>query len=345
MKAVVKTKRGYGNIEVIDVPEPGVGPGEVKIEVKAAGVCGTDIHILHDAVKFLGRLPLVLGHEFSGLIAEVGPGVKGIEVGDRVTSEPTSSSCGRCRYCSSGAYNRCPERMIAGVRRDGAFTNFVVIRAESIHKLPDNVSFEAAAMTEPTAVCVHGLTEQARVSATDVVLISGPGTIGLLACQVARAEGATVIVSGMRPDQERLKLALKLGAARVVKVDEEDLQEVLLEMSEGYGVDMAVEAAGALASARACLKAICKGGTVVQLGLFGEDVPMDLDDLAWKEARYVGSFAQKRSAWQKALKLMGQGLVRQQPLVSSILPITEWREGFEKTEKKEAQKVLLTPVD
>ncbi len=345
MKAVVKTKRGHGNIMVQDVPEPRVGPGEVKIQVKAAGVCGTDVHILHDTVKFLGELPLVMGHEFSGVIAEVGSGVEGIAVGDRVTSEPTSSTCGRCRYCSSGAYNRCPERMIAGVRRDGAFTNYVVIRAESIHKLPDNVSFEAAAMSEPTAVCVHALTEQASVGATDVVLVSGPGTIGLLACQVARAEGATVIVSGTGADRARLKLARKLGATRVVNVEEEDLQEVLLAMTEGYGVDMAVEAAGALASARACLKAICKGGTVVQLGLFGEDVPMDLDDLAWKEAYYIGSFAQKRSAWEKAVRLMGQGLVRQEPLVSKILPLTQWEQGFEMTEKREAQKVLLTPVD
>ena len=149
---------------LLDVEEPHAGPGQVKVKIAHAGICGTDVHIASGAF-FHYFPPLVLGHEFSGEVVETGPGVEGIPLGARVTAEPTKSTCRVCPHCISGRYNRCEERDIAGVVSNGAFTDYVVTRAESIHRLPDNVSLKAAALSEPLAVCVHGMCEQCSVRA------------------------------------------------------------------------------------------------------------------------------------------------------------------------------------
>ena len=342
MKALVKTAKGPGRMEILDIEEPRTGPGQVKVKVVRAGICGTDVHIASG--EFFHYLPpLALGHEFAGTVAEVGEGVEGIAVGDRVTAEPTKSTCGTCLHCRSGAYNRCDKRDIAGVVSHGAFTDYVVTRAASVHKLPDSVSFTAAALTEPLAVCVHGVTEQCSLREGDLVLICGPGPIGLTCLQVARAFGARVVVAGTLGDVHRLSLAERLGAERTAMVEGEALRDFVADSTEGCGFDMAIEAAGAPAAFRTCLEFIRKGGQILQIGIPGRPVEVVMDQVAWKEVRIVGTFGQKDTAWRTAIRLMAEKRVDMEALVSDIVPLSEWESGFRLAGEGAGVKVLLDP--
>jgi L-iditol 2-dehydrogenase len=197
MKAIVKVAPGYGQVEVREIAEPIVQPGQVKIRVRAAGLCGTDIHIYKD--EFRAWPPVVLGHEVAGEIAEVGEGVSGLAPGQRVTTETYFSYCGHCRYCRAGQVNLCLERRSIGSAVNGGFTDFVVVPARNIHLLPDNVDFRAGALTEPLACVVHATLTTPTVAPGDVAVIAGPGPIGLLTLQVVKAAGARAMVLGLSP--------------------------------------------------------------------------------------------------------------------------------------------------
>lgn len=342
MKALVKRARGPGEMALLDVEEPRVGPGQVKVKIAHAGICGTDVHIASGEF-FHYFPPLVLGHEFSGEVMETGAGVEGIPQGARVTAEPTKSTCRVCPHCISGRYNRCEQRDIAGVVSNGAFTDFVVTRAESIYRLPDNVSLKAAALSEPLAVCVHGVCEQCSVREGDFVLVMGPGAIGLGCAQVALAHGARVMVAGAGKDSHRLALARSLGAEWTVNVEKENVLERALAVTNGWGVDLAVEAAGAPAAMEVCVEAVRKGGEILQVGLPGAPVPVDMDRLAFKEIRLIGTFGQKRSAWLLALELLEAGRVDAEAMVSDMLPLDAWERGFDIMARGAGLKVLLTP--
>jgi len=191
VKAVVKTAPGVGHVEVCEIDEPSVPPGHVKIAVRAAGICGTDLHIYHD--EFRSFPPVVLGHEVAGDVVEVGPGVENVRIGERVTTETYVSTCGRCHACRAGRVNLCPERRSIGSGAHGGFTSYLVVPGGNIHSLPKGTSYLAGALTEPLACVVHGALELPRVTPGDIAVVSGPGTIGLLTMQVVRAAGAPLL--------------------------------------------------------------------------------------------------------------------------------------------------------
>ena len=343
MKGLMKTRTGPGFVEVRDIPEPRPGPGEVMIEVKAAGICGTDLHIWKDEYKSVP--PMVMGHEGSGIIAALGEGVQNLAVGDRVTLETFARFCGRCFHCKQGRPNLCPERASIGTHLNGFFTKYLVIRASAVHRLPDNVSFWAGALSEPLACCVHGILERTPISAGDWVLVSGPGTIGLLSLQLAKADGGKVIVLGTDKDEERLALAKELGADEAINVQRDNPAPTVQERTEGLGADVAIQCAGAAASFNQCAKLLRRGGRISQGGLFGKPVEVDLELVAMKELEVIGFFSHVPSAWDRGLRLMGEGKVRTEPLVSHRLPLSQWQKGFELMEKGVGLKVLLTPED
>lgn len=341
MKALVKYATGIGNVGIREVPDPSPGPGEVKIEIKAAGICGTDMHIYYDEFKTIP--PVVMGHELSGVVVEVGPGVSRCKVGDRVTAETYASTCMKCRYCRSGEYNLCPSRMSIGSKVNGAFAKYLVIREENIHKLPENLDFEAAALTEPLACCVHAVIEETSIRSGDVVVISGPGIIGLLCMQLAKAGGGIVIVCGTRQDESRLELARKLGADRTVNVESEDVQAVVESLTDGYGADVVIECAGAGPSAQACIEMVRRKGRYAQVGLFGKPVEFDLEQVAYKELIVTGGNASTRSSWERAIRLLEQGKVVTEPLITDKLPLSHWEEGFRRFQERKGGKILLIP--
>lgn len=324
-----------------DIPEPVPGPGEVKIEVKAAGICGTDLHILRNEYKH--TLPVVLGHEYSGIVAAVGERVQTCRVGERVVSLTAAVTCGHCEHCLSGIPMLCAERKSIGSGVDGAFAKYLVVQERLIKKIPGSVSLDAAALTEPLACVVHGLLEMGQIRAGDVALISGPGVIGLLSLQLARASGARVVVCGTPGDRGRLEIARSLGASEAVDVSAGDLAECIRRLTGGRGADVAIECSGAEKSAAQCLQLLRKRGRYMQMGLFGKPVAVDLDLLTYKEIQHSCSFASTHSSFEAALRLMDCGLVDPLPLVSARLPLESWQEGFRIMESKEGLKVLFYP--
>lgn len=337
MKALVKLAEN--KIELMDVPEPMPGPNQVKVMVKTAGICGSDIYG-YGAV----RPPVVLGHEVSGEIVKVGKGVKELKVGDRVTSETTDYICGRCRFCREGDYNLCPHRQGLGSKVNGAFAEYFVIRKESIHKLPQNVDFKSGALSEPLACAIHAVIEQAHVSKDEVVLILGPGPLGLLVTQVAKAQGAFVVICGIRGDESRLVLAKKLGADETVNLGSKNIGKFIRKLTDGYGVDVAFECSGAPRAVHLGLQLVRKKGRYVQAGILHQSVDLNLDQILFgKEIALIGSHTQKPSDWIKALKLMKEERVDLGSLVTDELPLSEWKEGFRRVREKSSIKVLLYP--
>jgi len=343
MKAVVKTARGPGNVEVRDVDEPTPPPGHVLIAVRAAGICGTDIHIYHD--EFRTWPPVVMGHEVAGEIAAVGAGVAGARVGDRVTTETYVSTCGVCRYCRAGRINLCPERRSIGSAVDGGFTSLLVVPERNVHRLPDGVSFLGGALTEPLACVVHGAIEQPRLAPRDVAVIAGPGAIGLLTLQVVKAAGLRVIMLGTSRDGRRLELARELGADAVYNVEEGDAhKEAIGDLTGGAGADIVYECSGAGLAAAMLLELVRRGGQYAQIGLFGKPIAWDLDQVCYKELSVTGSNASVPSAWDRALEFLAEGVVRTEPLISGVYPLTEWRAAFDAFEGRAGVKTVLQPV-
>jgi len=343
MKALVKFAAGNGNMEIRDVPEPSAGPGQVKISVEKTGICGSDLHIFHSDIAIPVRPPVVTGHEFAGTICGIGEGVSGWSIGDRVVSETAFSFCGACPACREGYYNLCPERRTLGYWYDGAFAPFVVVPAARLHRLPAGITLEDAALTEPLACIAHALFDLTTIAPADLVLVSGPGSVGLGALQMARAHGARVLVAGTRQDAPRLKAALGLGAERTVTVDEEPLAEAVREFSGGAGMDIVLECSGSGAAVDAGLQALRRRGQFTQIGLFGKAVSVNLELVCYREIRYTGSLGSRHSSWEKTLALMESGAVRARPLISDIMPLGNWAAAFEKFEKKEGLKLLLDP--
>src|ERR1700687_4480809 len=224
MRALVKYAPGDGNVDVLDVDEPTCGDEQVKVEVAFCGVCGTDIHVLHDT--FRNFPPVTLGHEFAGTVVEVGKNVQGVKIGERIAGlGATAVTCGQCRYCRSGHFIFCSNRRGMGHGVNGAFTRYVVMRPDQLYRIPENFSLEEAAMSEPFAAAVQAVTEIARVTAGDTVLVSGPGPIGLLCLKLLVAQGIKTIVAGAPGDDQRLEAAKRFGSAAVVNLGSEKLQD------------------------------------------------------------------------------------------------------------------------
>lgn len=342
MKAVVKAAPGDGNVELRDVPEPEAEPGQVKIAVRAAGICGTDLHIFHDEYKSFP--PVVLGHEVSGEVAEVGEGVERVRPGDRVTTETYFSTCGICRYCRAGRINLCLQRRSIGSGVNGGFTSYLIVPERNVHLLPPGVSFLAGALTEPLACVVHGALELPHLLPGDLAVIAGPGAIGLLTLQVVLAAGARAVMIGTEADSHRLEMAKTLGAEAILNVQVDDYRTVIDELTAGSGADIVYECSGADPAARMLLEVVRRGGQYAQIGLFGKSVSWNLDEVCFRELSVTGSNASVPSAWDRALDLMASGAVHTEPLISEVFPITEWRGAFELFERRAALKTVLQPV-
>lgn len=345
MKALVKYDSGPGNMELRDIPEPTPGQGQVKIKIAQAGICGSDLHIYHSDIAIPVRTPVVTGHEFSGVIAELGEGVEGWSVGDRVVSETAFHYCGSCDYCREGYYNLCMERKTLGYWFNGIFTNYTVVPAARLHRIPGNVSDISAAMTEPLACVCHAIYDLCKITAGDLVLISGPGAIGLMALQVAKAHGAIVVVSGTAVDHSRLGLAKTLGADYTVNLERENLEELIQGLSGGYGADVVLECSGAGPAVDAGLRLIKKRGYFTQIGLPGRKLEFDIEKVCYKELRFTGSLGSRNHSWRKALRLMASGKVKLEPLADTRLPLSQWKTAFERFERKDGCKFFLIPPE
>lgn len=343
MQALVKYAPGDGNVEIRDVPPPLCGEYGVKLQVEACGICGTDLHVYHDT--FRNFPPVILGHEFAGTVVEVGDSVASIKRGERhCVLGATAVTCGRCAYCRQGEFMFCRERRGMGHGVHGAFTREVVVRPDQLYRLPENVPTELGALVEPLAAAVHAVCEVSVVRSGDVALVSGPGPMGMLCFLLLAAEGVPTIVAGTTQDATRLALARRLGALAVVDVTAEDLGEVVRAHTDGRGVDVALECAGAAASARACLESLRPLGSYTQVGHFGKQVELNFDHVAFKQLNVRGSVGYTAETWSRTLRILQHGRLSVSEIITHRLPLERWREGFDLCESKQALKVLLLPA-
>ena len=330
-------------MDLADVDPPRPANGEVIVKVQYAGICGTDIHILHDLYP-KAIPPVTLGHEFSGIVLELGPNVEAWTVGDRVTVESAAEFCGVCEFCRSGQTQRCEKRQAFGSGSDGAFASFVVTRQDGLHRLPDHVSFEEGALCEPLACAIHAVMERSSVEPGKTALVTGPGPIGLLVLQVAKAVGATVVISGIQRDVQRLQRAERMGADHCIRIDQGDPNRLIHELTGGMGVDAAFECSGAEGALSDCLREVRKGGEIVQVGLFARPIELNYDEITFKEVQVKGSFTHNRRTWEKAIDLLRDRKVNLKTLISKEFPLDQWQEAFRLFERGEGLKYLLCPI-
>src|SRR5262249_46775841 len=293
-----------------------------------------DIHMWHEHQSWSIKLPLVLGHEFGGVVAQVGSEITGFKPDDRVVCETAASICGQCVYCLSGNYNLCPNRKGYGALADGAFTRYVLGGPQILHHVPDNVPFEHAALTEPICVAYNALVEKSLINPGDTVVIQGPGPIGMMALQVAKLRGAsTIVVLGMDSDEHRLEVAAQVGASHVLNVQREDPATVIRSLGDGFGADVVVDCTGISKALKQSLELVRPNGTITKIGWGPQPLDFSLDPLVAKAVTLQGSFSHTYPTWERVLSLLSSGQINLGPVLGGIYELKAWREAFTRMEQ------------
>jgi (R,R)-butanediol dehydrogenase/meso-butanediol dehydrogenase/diacetyl reductase len=352
----MKAARWHGrrDVRVEDVPVPTPGRGEVRLRVSLCGICGTDLEEYRHGplVIPVGRphgltgrqAPLTMGHEFTGVIEALGPGVDGLREGDRVAPDIVLF-CNACVFCRQHQYALCEKWAAIGLHTDGGLAEFVTVPAFACVRLPDSLSDAEAALVEPTEVAVRAV-NKAPPRLGDVVAVLGGGPIGLLTLQVSRAAGAGEVVL-IEPRPARRALALELGAAAALDPADRDWMEDLRRRAGGLGPDVVFECAGRSDSASLAIRMARKGGRIVLVGITGGQVPIDVLDLLIGEKTVIGTIQHHYDEdLPAAVRLLADGRVRGLPLVTGEIALCDVvRRGFEALTDPEQEhlKILVNP--
>jgi len=359
MKAAIWYGRRDVRIEDISEP-PAPGPGEVKIKVAWCGICGTDLHEytagpiftqVNEPHPVSGKMaPLVPGHEIAGTVVEVGPGVKTVKVGDRVTPN-TLLACWECHYCKRGLPQLCEKVGFIGCHSDGGFAEYVNVKVDTgmetilmIYKFPDNVSMEAGALVEPLTVGVEAV-RAGNLLLGETVAVIGAGTIGLSTIQAARAAGASQIIS-VEPAEIRRKFAKEVGATVVLNPEKEDVAKAAKELTNGLGVDCSFECVGAEAAMKSALDMIRNGGRAVVVGIFEKPALTDYFEVVLLDKKIIGSFGYT-DQHQITTALLADGRLQAEPLITGKIKLDELvTKGFEEllAHREKNIKILVSPT-
>ncbi len=343
MKAVVKKQPGAG-FELVDLPIPDPGPGEVLIQVKATALCGTDIHI-YDwnlwAQNARISLPLVAGHEAAGEVVALGEGVTGLKSGDRVAGE-THIPCGHCLQCQIGEQHICANLKLWGIHRDGCFAEYAVIPAVCARKIPAEIPFPVGAVLEPLGTAFRAAAESDVPGRTVVVIGCGP--IGLFAVGSAAMMGAGKVIA-IDISEFRLAGAKAMGATHVLNPEKDRLTEAILAMTGGYGADAIIEASGNVGAIKEAFKYLRKGGRFALVGLPGKVIELELgSEVVFKEAKLFGIHGRRMySTWQAMEGALASGKLDVAPVLTHELPLGEFEKAIQLAKSGQANKVILIP--
>lgn len=340
MRALRKQTPDATTLSIEDVPVPEPGPGQARIAVSAAGVCGTDLHIL--AGDYASRPPVTLGHEIAGRVDAVGEGVDADWIGVLVAPETAFETCGRCDWCRTARPMLCRDRLSLGSGVDGGFAGSVVVPASKLHRLPEWLDDRAAALLEPLACCCNSLFDPSVIEAGDRVVVSGPGPIGLLAAQLARVAGGRVIVVGTSGDAARLAVAERLGF-ETGAIDSPADREVLEAEASDRRIDVVVEASGAASAVRAALTWLRPRGTLVQMGLLSGEISVPFGEIVTRELRVRAGFGSSPASWLRAVKLVSERRIELEPLISAVLPLRDWPIALAAFDRRDGLKTVFDP--
>jgi len=322
--AVVLNSINDIRLEERKIPQP--GPKDVLVAIKTVGICGSDVHYwTHGRIgDFIVKSPMVLGHESSGVVEEIGSAVTDLKKGDRITLEP-GVPCRSCFFCKEGKYNLCPDmKFFATPPVDGSLANYITHPSDFCYKLPENVSFDEGALCEPLSVGIHACT-RAHVSLGSHVLITGAGPIGLMCMLAAKAAGATTIVL-VDIKEERLKVAKELGATATINATT-DVASELKNLGHGL-IDIAIECSGAESAVRTAIKTTKPGGVVVLVGLGPPEIKIPIVDAAVREVDIRGIF-RYANCYPKALDLIASGQINVKPLITHTYDLKDVVKAFE----------------
>lgn len=343
MPAVLQYDLKPHSVEVREINVPEIGEDDVLLQVGAVSVCGSDVHQYHGKQSWTVIPPVVLGHEFGGVVAQVGKRVKGFKEGDRVVSETAAEICGECMYCRTGAYNICPQRKGFGYGINGAMAQFVKVPARCLHHIPENLPFEKAALTEPCCVGYNCVIEKSKVKPGDTVVVLGPGPIGLLCAQMAKLAGAgTLIVAGLQSDAPRLESAKRLGAIPI-NLSNTDIVDYVHGIGDGLGAHLVVDAAGASAALKTALDIVRPAGQITKVGWGPQPLGFSIDPLVQKAVTLQGSFSHTFQNWEMVVSMLASGQIDLEPIISQVAPIQDWKDCFDGMDNGKYVKAVLTP--
>ena len=336
--AVVNFAPEKGSVEIREIAVPIIGDDDVLLEVVNVGVCGSDLHQWTADHSWPVNYPVVLGHEFGGLIAALGKNVSVWKEGDRVVSETAAIINPNSPMSKTGLYNLDPDRKGFGYGVNGAMTRYVRVPARCLHRVPTHLSFEEACLTEPCCVAYNSVAVNSSVKPGDRVIVIGPGTIGILCAAVARICGAEVAVVGLESDKLRLDIAKQYGCETIIGDATEWAKD-----RDGLGADLIVDAAGASITLKMALQWVRPNGQITKVGWGPQPLGFSLDPLVQKNVTLKGSFSHNWPIWERVIALLASGSLNVKPIIGGVWAIDQWTEAFEKMHHGEVVKSVLKP--
>jgi alcohol dehydrogenase/L-iditol 2-dehydrogenase len=331
-------------VELREIAVHPIADDEVLLEVGAVSVCGSDVHQSRNTQSWPVNVPVVLGHEFGGTVAQAGRSVRGFREGDRVVSETAAQICGDCLMCRSGRYNLCPSRKGFGYGIDGAMARYVRVAARCLHHVPDALPFDIACLAEPHAVAYNAMCVNSTVRPGDAVVVLGPGPIGLLCTRMAALSGATpLIVAGLPGDEARLAAARQLGASHTVDAATTDLGTLVRDLTP-LGADVVCDASGASDTLEAGLRLARPDGHVIKVGWSPDVIAVDVNPLVQRNVRLQGSFSHNYGVWERVIHLLTRGLTMPETIIGLRAPLEGWREAFDAMHDRRVIKSVLIPT-
>jgi alcohol dehydrogenase/L-iditol 2-dehydrogenase len=344
MPAVVQLEMKKGAVELREMPVPPIADDEVLLRVRGVGVCGSDVHQYHNTQSWQVRVPVILGHEFCGTVAAAGKGVAGFKEGDLVASETAAEIDAGCPLTRQGMYNLDPSRRGFGYDLHGGMAEYVKVPARCLHRVPKGVPAEVAAMTEPCCVAYQATVVNARVRPGDLVVVLGPGPIGLLCGTMARLSGAgKVVLVGTGRDKGRMETGLKAGATHAANVETDDVAALVRDLGDGLGADVVIDAAGVSATLKSALDWVRPAGQVTKVGWGPQPYNFSLDPLVRKAVTLQGSFSHNYPVWERVLSMFGTGQLDPRPYLSKVSKLDGWKDSFDGMHEGRYIKAVLTP--
>lgn len=345
MLAVLKKKAEPG-IYVEDVPIPNVKDDEVLVQVKAAGICGSDVHMYEwtSGYEWMEQyMPLIIGHEYSGIVVEKGKNVNNLKIGDRVVCRP-AIFCGECLYCRSNRMHMCDRKGKAlGLRSDGGFAEYSVLPENYCVKMPDNISFEEGALVEPLVVASNSA-YNGNILLGDTAVFMGPGTIGLLTMLCAKSFGVSkAIVTGTSKDVSRFNIAQQIGADHIIYSDKEDSVKKVMELTDGYGANIVFEATGIPSTIQTGLDMLQKASILVTIGIHSKPAEVDITPFVRSSKKILGSYGGPVS-WERVIQWLSsdsQYAANAKEIVTHRFALDQAEEAFKKCVSKEAIKAMF----
>lgn len=349
MRALVKTERGPGHMELKEMPVPALEDGDVLIRVKAAGICGSDIRTRRLGTSVNLRPPVILGHEFAGVIEAVGGDGGRFRPGQRVVSDNTGDVCGACDMCAQGNYMMCRSRIGLGVGMDGGFADYVKIPGKllkinphTLFEIPDSLSFEEATLMDPVCNAYKAVIEEGHLMAGQDICIFGLGTIGLLCIKMAALSGAAHIVAVNRSKNPlRIQAALAMGATEVICTEDGENLDEIRRAAGNELYPLVIDCAGKNEILRWSLSLLQKGGSFIKVGYDAGPMGVSLDDFVNRGIRIQGHFAYDYMGWKRCLGLMAMGKLDVKPLITDRFPLERWEEAFDLQETGKAMKAVF----